>query len=356
MTKMIQNSQDFALLPAFNGMYSIGRFEHVVKSINFAADTYNVEKPVLSYIGTVKMHGTNGGVGYYKENDVLAALSKENYLTEEKQNNGFWGFVNSRQPLFLSAFEKLKKAYPKEWDNADYIVIFGEYCGSSIQKKVALAQCEKMFVVFGGMFVKKGDTPESNEELLFDNEMVALLSDPENKVYQVFDFQTYSVTIDFNTPETVVDLLSNLTQSVEDKCPVAAAFNHEGIGEGIVWQAQHPKYRHPRYWFKSKGDAHKVSKQKSLVTVDQEQLTGMTQFVDYACTEARMEQAVSVLEAKLDRKVNNTDHKELMMWLTTDILKEESDVKPNDFDGKTFGKLVAKKLGQFLHEYLTLNK
>lgn len=356
MTKMIQTPNDIAMLPAFNGMYSIGRFEHVVKSINFAADAYGAEKPVLDYIGTVKLHGTNGGVGYYKDIDAMAALSKEQYLSESQQNNGFWGFVNNRQTTFAAAFEKLKTHYAKEWDAADYIVIFGEYCGGSIQKKVALAKCEKMFVVFGGMFVKKGDTPESNEELLFDEGMVKLLADTPNKVYHAFDFPVYRVSIDFNHPETIVDVLGDLTQQVENNCPVAAAFAQEGIGEGIVWQALNPRYRHPRYWFKSKGEAHKVSKQKTLVTVDQEQLKGMEQFVDYACTDARMEQAVSVLEGKLDRTVSNSDHKDLMVWLTGDILKEESDVKPADFDGKVFGKLVAKKLGQFLHGYLTLNK
>src|ERR1044072_4822402 len=49
-------------------------------------------KPVLTFTGTVKLHGTNFGV-VYNEIDGIWAQSRENIITPEKDNAGSAFFV-----------------------------------------------------------------------------------------------------------------------------------------------------------------------------------------------------------------------------------------------------------------------
>ena len=56
-------------------------------------------KPVITFKGTVKLHGTNAGVSF---NNIgrLWAQSRENIITVEKDNAGFAFFVESNKEIF----------------------------------------------------------------------------------------------------------------------------------------------------------------------------------------------------------------------------------------------------------------
>jgi hypothetical protein len=48
-------------------------------------------------------------------------------------------------------------------------------------------------------------------------------------IYNILQFPTYEIDIDFNAPEMVQNQLIEMTVSVEDKCPVGRFFSVEGV-------------------------------------------------------------------------------------------------------------------------------
>ena len=80
----------------------------------------------------------------------------------------------------------------------DYCAIYGEWCGGNIQKGVAINGLPKMFVIFGIM--------------VDDNwiEIPTYLQDNENNIYNVLQFDTFYVDIDFNNPELIQNKLIEL--------------------------------------------------------------------------------------------------------------------------------------------------
>ena len=95
---------------------SIEQFRTVVTNINRhynfvgldengeAIYDHTLPKPVLTFKGTVKLHGTNAGVsfkyGYSQEESEFWAQSRENIITPEKDNAGFAFFVESKKHAF----------------------------------------------------------------------------------------------------------------------------------------------------------------------------------------------------------------------------------------------------------------
>ena len=90
---------------------SIEQFRNIVADIN---RTYNFvgldengeaiydparPKPVLTFKGTVKLHGTNAGVSFNML-EGMWAQSRENIITPEKDNAGFAFFVETNRGAF----------------------------------------------------------------------------------------------------------------------------------------------------------------------------------------------------------------------------------------------------------------
>ena len=48
--------------------------------------------PIATFIGTVKVHGTNAGIGYDPETKTLWAQSRNHVLSEKSDNCGFHTF------------------------------------------------------------------------------------------------------------------------------------------------------------------------------------------------------------------------------------------------------------------------
>jgi hypothetical protein len=142
---------------------SIEQFRNVVANINRQANYIgtdvngdpiydpNLAKPVLKFKGTVKLHGTNAGVCYNKQ-DGLWAQSRENIITPEKDNAGFAFFVESHKETFLKLMAMVAKendlGYAIDVEKAT-ISIYGEWAGANIQKGVGICNLPKSFFIFG---------------------------------------------------------------------------------------------------------------------------------------------------------------------------------------------------------------
>lgn len=296
-------------------------------------------KPIITFKGTVKLHGTNAAV-CGNLSDGIWAQSRENIITPEKDNAGFAFFVESKKEIFS---ELIATVFNE--NNLDMIEntvsIYGEWCGSNIQKGVGICNLPKSFFIFG---VKVTPHLESEEErktkpaywVNYSN-----LRSTENNIYNIDDFPTYSIDIDFNMPQLVQNQLSDLTIAVEEECPVAKAFGFSGIGEGIVWSCE---FKGAVHRFKVKGEKHSSSKVKTLAAVDTEKLNSIKEFVDYAVSESRFNQALENVFPN-NESIDVKKMGDVIRWVVNDIIKEEMDTMvANKIEPKDVNKYISSKV------------
>lgn len=307
---------------------SIEQFRTIIKEVRMHFDFKGKDEngkaiyqhtenyPTLKFRGTVKLHGTNASIVKYSDGR-FEFQSRERVLSFDDDNADFMA-------------EMLQKDYQSLFDGiefTDYIAIYGEWCGGNIQKKVALNQLPKMFVIFG---------------VKVDGEWMDLppnLAMNESRIYNILQFPSYDVDIDFNNPELVQNKIIELTVAVEISCPVGKQLGVEGTGEGLVFTCatnQHWK-------FKSKGEKHSVSKVKTLNAVDVELMKNITEFVDMAVTENRMEQGLSYFkENNIEIEPKNVG--QFLRWIVTDVLKEEGDtLEKSGLDDKKIKNAIVSK-------------
>lgn len=299
------------------------------------------KKPILTFKGTVKLHGTNAGVSY-NTSDGIWAQSRENIITVEKDNAGFAFFIHNKQHVFLDFIGQLSDE--NDINLAEYtITIYGEWLGKGIQKGVAISNIDKSFFIFGAKVSKPHD--EAFNAYWIDS---SKLSSSTDSIYNVEDYKTFSIDIDFNMPQLSQNKLIELTEAVEKECPIGRALGFIGIGEGIVFSAE---YKGVCYRFKSKGEKHSASKVKTLNSIDVEKLNSINEFIEYAVTESRFNQAIQ--SVFIDEQPSVKGIADIMRWMVSDILKEELDVlSENGIEPKEIGKYVSNKVRGMFFELL----
>lgn len=220
----------------------------------------SIKKPVLEFLGTVKAHGTNSSI-VIKPGGTQYAQSRNNVITPEADNAGFAQFASNTKVQ-----EFVNKQYNTilEEDNiinTDTVTFYGEWCCGNIQKGVALSQIkEKHWIIFGIKVTPK-DEDKPSWWLGFEWEF---LTDKSLNIYDIDEFQTFEIEIDFENPQMSQNKLIELTEQVEKECPIGKGLgvDPEGCttGEGIVWT--HYKDNGSVYRFKVKGEKHSASKVK----------------------------------------------------------------------------------------------
>jgi hypothetical protein len=304
---------------------SIIQLRGVVKNVIHTAQTRNEELPVITFKGTVKLHGTNASVVLYPDGE-LVAQSRNRVLELTSDNAGWAAFVHKNRQEFIDYLSSYS-------DNSVPVGIYGEWCGGSIQSGVALAKLDKMFVAFN---VRFGDNDNGSWVDSFDLPKI-------DCVYSINDFQTWEITIDFNRPAEMQNKLIEITEAVEAECPVAKHFGVSGIGEGVVYKSTHPDYQGSDYIFKVKGEKHSVSKVKTLASVDVELMKSIGDFVDSVVTDNRVRQGIDVLREE-GKEVSQKSTGDVLRWLFNDIIKEEADTMvASGLEIKMVGKEVSSK-------------
>ncbi|OYT14614.1 MAG: hypothetical protein B7C24_17465, partial [Bacteroidetes bacterium 4572_77] len=151
----------------------------------------NTPKPKITFDGTVKLHGSNGGISFSNEG-VMWFESRNRILSIDSDNNGFWQFCHNREEIFMNLISQIQHFYFND-GNPGIITIFGEYCGQGINQGCAIHQLSKRFVIFAVKIV-----PIESDSYYLDS---TNLRDPDNDIYNINDFKTYKVNVDFNYPE-----------------------------------------------------------------------------------------------------------------------------------------------------------
>lgn len=293
----------------------------------------SIPVPTLKFRGTVKLHGTNAGIVYDYKTKELSFQSRERVLSLTSDNAGFMLAQMQNEELWREYFE-LHRFY-----NLDKMVVFGEWCGSGIQKGVALTQLPKMFVVFAVKFIYDDGETEWDEIDPADPDIVKIPN-----VYEIVDFPMWDIDIDFNHPELAQNKMIEITEEVENECPVGKHFGVSGIGEGVVWTCVSDGWNSSGTWFKVKGEKHSVSKVRTLAAVDVEAAQNLKDFVDAAVTEARLEQGLDSLVREQLKPVEMSSMGDFIRWVFNDVLKEEMDtIIASQLDPKKLGGPIANK-------------
>lgn len=313
---------------------SIEQFRHVIRNVQHKASFIGFDeaaggaihdnasrKPVLPFVGYVKLHGTNAGIVY--QGGSVQFQSRERVLTVEADNAGFFAHMSARMGNVMALTNRITAAIGEP----DTLAIYGEWCGQGIQKNVAISALTKMFVIFA---VKANDTWLNVADLDLKDEAAC--------IYNIANFPHFNLSIDFESPAEAQNELVRMTEQVEAECPVGKAFGQSGVGEGIVWRCTHPDYNSSNYWFKVKGEKHSESKVKTLAEVDVEAMRSINDFVSRAVTDARCEHALSYITDELQKPFEMTSMGDFIRRVFCDIAKEEADtIKTSGLTSKALG-------------------
>ena len=200
----------------------------------------SIKKPTLTFKGTVKLHGTNASV-CFNSKDGFWIQSRNNIITLENDNAGFAFFAESRKSEFLTLLEILADK-DDDIDSECTISIYGEWAGKGIQKSVGISELEKAFYVFGVKVSKPQD--EEFNAYWIDSSNVR---NAECRIFNVEDYETYSIDVDFNMPQLAQNKFGEITEKVENECPISKAFGIDnGLGEGVVWSVEYKDSVHSR--------------------------------------------------------------------------------------------------------------
>ena len=302
----------------------------------------SVDMPVLKMIGTVKLHGTNAAIVRTTKDKSITYQSRERELSLTEDNAGFMMYMSKKTDIINSMFDRIMSSVPVPLS----IAIYGEWCGGNVQPHVALNQLPKMFVIFG-IKAYHGETDINGDEVgvWLDTQSLKHVHSAEDKIFNIYNFPTFEVEIDFNHPELVTNKIVEMTIAVENECPVAKQLGATGIGEGLVFAPafnEGSEYQHSCFWFKSKGEKHSASKCKKLMSVDVESIQAIKEFCEYAVTDARLEQGLNNLMNEQLKPFEMTSMGDFIRWVYNDIVKEETDtIVENQLDMKKLGGPIA---------------
>lgn len=330
---------------------SIEQYRHVNATVNRqfnfvgldengeAIYDHNKEKPTLRFKGTVKLHGTNAGICFNNE-DGMWAQSRENIITPESDNAGFAFFVESNREIFESMFAHVAEHHNIDL-NTNTISIFFEWAGSGIQKNVGISEIKKTAFIIG---IKVTPHVENDEErkikpaYWIDSSNIRAV---EKRIYNILDFKTYEIDIDFNKPNESINKIIELTLEVENNCPVSKEFGVDGIGEGIVFSTE---FNGNVIRFKSKGEKHAgKSKVKTLKSVDNEKISALIELANKVTPEWRLDQMLTntfnlINGGELDIKRLG----DYIKNVTSDVVKEDIDIiAESGFEFKDIVKYVS---------------
>lgn len=323
---------------------SIEQFRNVIRSVKDYSERNSVPIPTLTFIGSVKLHGTNAGIVYHNQTKNFTFQSREREITIEDDNAGFAGWGSRRIDELKDIIKRINSIVACS-SFYEKIAIFGEWCGKGVQSKVAISELPKMFVIFNITLI---DSSGFRKELDVNQILNLMNFESDETIRCIYHFKTWTINIDFTQPEHVQNQLIAITTDVENRCPVGAAFGVDGIGEGVVYWNHQTNLK-----FKVKGEKHSPSKVKTIAAVDVEKMNSIAEFVSSVVTENRLNQGLDKLtELGLDVDIKNIGT--FIKWVVQDVLKEESDViAASEFEVKEITPKMSAVAKQFFMTLMT---
>ena len=300
----------------------IGALHEVVQVVRFRRDA-GVAIERVQYRGWVKLHGSNAGVVCTPAG--LQAQSRNRVITPEDDNAGFAAFAadGGRQAAIRELEAELRASAGVEAELP--VVFYGEWIGPGVQKGVAInALAERQWVLFAAASKAPDEERKRYLELPALGQRFASLG-----IYSIADGPARELELDFGhrgALELAADAIEAATAEVDRRCPWAARFGIEGVGEGLVWHPLGEHFGDSELLFKSKGAGHQVAARKAKAErkaslLDPELLANAEAFVAYAVTGPRLEQGLEVLREH-GQAVELRNLGPFLAWLAGDIRRE----------------------------------
>jgi hypothetical protein len=333
----------------FISFSKIGQLKSVVANIRKESKWYQTEEPTIKFHGTVKSHGTNAGVVFAPDGEYHIQ-SRKNVINLKKDNAGFAMFAEQHIESFKKFNKDIREANPELVDET--LAFFGEWAGQGIQKGVAISEIPKFFIMFA-VKVKAKVKAENGEEVgtYLTKDKWEMFKDEDSRIFNVNDFPSYDIEIDFKNPQLQVNTITDLVDQVETECPIGKRFGVKGVGEGIVWVGHSDNGT--RYVFKTKGEKHSATKVKVLVPVDIEKVKGIQEFVDYALTENRLNQGIEQVFTSTSTEVSNKGTGNFLKWIVNDIIDEETEtLVASGLEVKDVNKVLSKSARDWFFKYI----
>ena len=163
-----------------------------------------------------------------------------------------------------------------------------------------------------------------NDSWVRDKEYAGLEFEREEaRIFHVIRGGMWKESVWLEDLEAAESKLCEISEQVAQKCPFAADFGIEGVGEGVVWKMDHAP-ANPNLWLKTKGKAWvpksvapRVRQAKDVLDAEE------VAFAEGVAHQRRMEQGLEwMAEMGMDvREKKNA--KEFAGWVEGDVLKEE---------------------------------
>lgn len=296
------------------------------------------ELPIVTFEGFVKLHGMNAAI-VINSDGTYYCQSRENVIDQVKDNNGFAHWVAKDGHKIIPNFK------PREPVKT---VVYGEWCGGSIQAGVALNSMAKMFVIFGVKDVNPGD--DSTDEEPTSVWRTTEYENPEIGVFNIRRTKPYIIEVDLNRADNAIEAMNQWVDSIDKECPFAKTFDISGHGEGIVFRpVGDPSFSRA---FKVKGESHSKSHVRKLPTVDVVKMDSIHEAVELYCTEDQLEQGYSIV---VPSEADAVPQKiaDFIRWIVNDIWDEESDaLLTSDISRKELNGAVSKKASSWFQNKL----
>ena len=344
---------------------SIEQFRNIIKNVQHSAqyvgydDVTNTpimnrgaKMPVITAIATEKLHGSHMGI-CYSNPDGFWVQSRENIITPEQDNAACAFNAMQNKDAWMEIINALANEHNVDL-NTQIITVYAEWCGGSIQKKSAVTGLEKMAVLFNNFKVSPLEPSETESAVWFETKIgETWVEKPQNRIFNICNFPTYEIEIDFNQPLMSQNKMVELVEKIiEPNSPVGRQFGIEkNTGEGIVCSF---KFKDSLYQFKVKGSEHSNTKVKTLKPVDDVKLQKIQDIAQQVTPAWRLEQMFALANDTINggtAKIENMGT--FLKFVNQDILKEESDVIATaELEPKEIFPVVARIARQWYSEEL----
>ena len=272
----------------------------------------------LELHGTVKIHGTNISL-VFTALDTWRIQSRNRILSAQEDLFDCYATLN---PLPLGDLAQqvlaLSDESSKDWND---IMIVGEWAGRGIQKGVGVGSLSRFLTIFN---IRIGENWQ-------DIRKFRSVSLPQYRIFNICDFPTYSLTVDISNTANIERAdkeMDELVKEIDKRCPIAAQLGVEGTGEGIVYAYCPPQPTGQLYNFKVKGPSHQIVRKERLSSKPSGLVDAIRAFIEYAVTEARLDQGMDYLK-EMNIPVIQESIGKYIGWVVKDVLKEETDTMEN---------------------------
>lgn len=290
-------------------------------------EQYRIKDPV-TFQGTLKLHGSNTGVRWTRDDGKLQAQSKEIPLTPRGGDfKGFAAFIEEHE----GDIRRLLHEILDRIANPDVVEVnlCGEWVGKGVVRKnkgSAVGQLEKkLWVLYSVIFTDFQGNETDVSDIL--ETLPSWEFSGANRIFSIYVAGKWELTIDFNDPDSVTagqTKAQQVTDSIEAECPFGKYLGVEGRGEGIVWMPQGSFKGQEDLMWKLKTPEHsqilepKMRKEK---VVDEGLELRVGDFLDQVLTEARLERGIDALgEAGHLVEMKSTRH--YLQWAAADVQRE----------------------------------